>query len=128
MLFYNSKREVRIGRYMGYFYIIQGVNYPCAYVKIPSCNKTFYMNPNAFDMIRVHGGITYGDTYYPSSSVEARNNKDWFIGWDYAHLGDAMDFGDVMKLEGKHWTLEEIIKECKSVIEQLITKDAEAFS
>lgn len=127
MLFYNGKREVRVGKHLGYFYVIQGSNYPCAYVKVPSCNKTFYKNYNFFDELNVHGGITYGDYYYPSSPVEARKGNDWFIGWDYAHLEDAKDL-DKLKVGGKHWTLEEITKECKSVIEQLITKDAEAFS
>lgn len=127
MLFYNGKREVRIGKYMGYFFIIQGVNYPCAYVKIPSCNKTFHMNYNLTDKLNIHGGITYGDTYYPYSPEETRKWNDWYIGWDYAHSGDAKDF-DNTKFEGKYWTLEEITKDCKSVIEQLITIDAEVYS
>lgn len=71
--------------------------------------------------ISCHGGITWCDNF-----VKYIDKKGWFIGWDYAHFGDYIDCGDAalnnMFLNDKKWTTEEIVEECKNVIDQIVEK------
>jgi hypothetical protein len=69
--------------------------------------------------IDVHGGLTF--------SKRIKKGEDWvqdftpgaWIGWDYAHAFDDIGIGS---LRGKRWTKEEVIEDCKDVIDQLIDK------
>lgn len=82
--------------YKGYhYYILNLGTHPTAYVEITKGNKLFGKTYNEIyedDIdIEVHGGLTYSR--------------------DYMFLG---------KDTKKEWTTEEIIEECKSVIEQIM--------
>ena len=80
----HRKREILFeGTYLGYqFYILNLGTHPTAYVEIPETSTLYEKGYSEID-IEVHGGLTY-------SSYELADIKDnsWFIGWDYAHLGD----------------------------------------
>ncbi len=68
-------------------------------------------------VIDVHGGLTYSsDKLYIGINTVLDNS--WFIGWDYAHLGDYVSFIDC--IGDKKWTTNEMIEECKNVINQII--------
>lgn len=100
------------GGYKGYSYeIVSYGTHPCAYVEIPRNHRLF--NIRYVDIkgdIDVHGGITYsGDKY---------ENLSWWIGWDYAHIGDFMSFERYGQV-GKQWQLSEIRDEVFNVINQL---------
>ena len=50
----------------------------------------------------------------------------WFIGWDYAHLGDYYGYDminmimpEIYRLGGKKWTTMEILQDVRSVCKQL---------
>ena len=44
------------------------------------------------------------------------HKDDYWIGWDYAHLGDYCGWLNVFDSTGKKWTTEEILQEVKEVI------------
>ena len=114
----------------------------CGYVNI---GHTSLRNVD-YDNIDVwcHGGLTYGSSRL--NGHEAKS-KDWWIGWDYAHFMDGHDYDavfekfaddeDVIKQaafmkehyfkvdENCHiYTVDEVVEECKKVVEQIILLDA----
>jgi hypothetical protein len=101
-----------------YYYIFDLGSHPTAYIKIGKNNKFYNINYFDYDIdINVHGGITYTNNRLPI--WYGKQYKDsWFIGWDYAHAGDYTLYWN----KGKKYTLEEIIKDCKKVINQVISK------
>lgn len=103
--------------YMGYKVLI--VNYfthPCAYIGLPSNHKYDHVYYEDIPDIDCHGGLTYsGDDHQVVNELQ---NSGWFIGWDYAHFHDWC--GTFPRLGDKVWTTIEIIKECTSVVDQLI--------
>lgn len=45
----------------------------------------------------------------------------WFIGWYYAYAGDLVNCTPFSEeIGGKKWTIDEIKKECISVIDQIV--------
>lgn len=126
--------------YKGYsFYIINLWTHPCAYVKLRAGNKFFNKEWDELEEINCHGGVTYARDYLTCSKIVKNTNPNtslykayyrenivevvpksdrcWVIGWDYAHSGDK--YSD-SKVQGKMWSTEEIIEECKEVIDQII--------
>lgn len=94
-----------------HYYILNLGTHPTAYVEIPEGHKLWGVEYSNIKDIDVHGGLTYS-----SKQLMHIKSNNWFIGWDYAHWNDYM----VGINEGKKWTTEEIIEDCKSVIEQVI--------
>ena len=120
-MIYDSVRKRELlynGIYKGYhFYIISYGTHPCCYVEIPSKSKIFKITYMDIESIDVHGGLTYSSDKLYIGTNTALNNS-WFIGWDYAHLGDYVAFID--SIDGKKWTTNEMIDDCKNVINQII--------
>lgn len=115
---YAKKTNYCMGDFKGYDYLILGGNYPCAYVKIPKGSKLYKMEYEEADkLINVHGGVTYSEDHYPTQFKF--DSTEWWIGWDYAHTGDAMYVNDVF-ITGKLWGFDDIEKECFNVIDQII--------
>jgi len=120
MEIYKSGRvhEVLIqDTYRGYEYVIVTYgSHPCAYVKMLENSKNYEKNYDDID-INVHGGLTFGDDL-------TRVRKDltgWYIGWDYAHLGDFTFYNHSLGISPeKKYTINEIEIDCKDVINQLI--------
>lgn len=115
----TKKRELLYNDiYRGYhFYIISYGTHPCCYVEIPSKSKIFKMSYLDIESIDVHGGLTYSSDYL-CIGINTVLNNSWFIGWDYAHLGDYIGYFDY--IGDKKWTTNEMIEECKNVINQII--------
>lgn len=120
----NDKGEIlATGDYKGFrFYVVSYGTYPCAYVDVSNtslANKDYYEND-----IDCHGGLTYGRDYLSAVDIEKANGKR-YIGWDYDHYGDYTSnpytnmFGIYRECE-KRWTTEEIVAECKNVINQIV--------
>lgn len=114
---YGSKRKRELlyaGSYKKYhFYVMSLGTHPTAYVEIPETNKLYNIDYMDID-INVHGGLTFSDKkLYISDDVFI---DSYFIGWDYAHYGDYFIFDNEYT---KKWTTEEIIKDCKKVIDQV---------
>lgn len=62
--------------------------------------------------------MTYGSHYNPSTGIEDEN---WYIGWDYAHLGDHTADDELFgKLnQGHRYSTADVIEEAHNVIDQL---------
>ena len=118
-LYGDETRMILTSDYKGWTYsIITFGTHPCAYVDV---KDTMFDGKFYADIpIECHGGLTYSADYLPIT-----NDKGWFIGWDYAHLGDLfysqynIDMG-VIDIVSKEWTIDEVEEECKNVIDQLI--------
>lgn len=108
--------------YKGFhYYILNLGTHPTAYVEIPKEHVLYSMSyidiEDSEYYIDVHGGLTYSsDSLRIGEDTSLKNS--WFIGWDYAHLGDYLGY-DLVKSTDKKWTTLEIIEECKKVIEQI---------
>jgi hypothetical protein len=111
-----SPEIIKFGSYKNYnYYICDFGTHPTAYVEIPRRNKLYKKDYDEI-YVKVHGGITYSENILPLLI-----KGGWFIGWDYCHYGDYNAFMPFK--EGKKWTTEEIIKECKNVINQVRTQE-----
>ena len=114
---------IAYGEYKEYEYAV--INYgthPCCYVKLEQDDQ-FFGHEYANIPIACHGGLTYSRKVLQLSSTEI-DSDGWWIGWDYSHTGDyvpyleaILDKEDVNRL--KKWSTEELIGECKNVIDQL---------
>ena len=110
------------GTIKGFEYFILSLgSHPTAYVKIPKDHKYYKLG---YDDIPIdcHGGLTFASTDFSFNPMDIKDS--WWVGWDYAHSGDWYDStislpGDI---DRKKWTTEEILKEVKKVINQLVKK------
>ena len=120
----DRKRDVLLdGKFKGYRFIILNLGtHPTAYIEIPIGNKLFgkdyeeiYRSGLNLD---VHGGLTY------SRKNLLEDEESWFIGWDYAHLGDYLGYElgmpNELRIGGKKWTTQEIFNEVCCAIDQII--------
>lgn len=115
---FDQPERLTDGEYNGFsFYVLSLGTHPCAYVDVTDTelNGRDYGNID----IECHGGLTYSREYLCTV-----NKKGWFIGWDYSHYGDFVGYELEMPIDirtnGKIWTIDEIVAECKRVIDQLI--------
>ena len=122
----NKGEILATGTYKNFkYYVVSYGTHPCAYVDVSNtslANKDYHEND-----INCHGGLTYGRDYLSAVDTERANGK-WYIGWDYDHYGDytSNPFVDMFGVCGeceKRWTTEEIVAECKSVINQIVDKE-----
>ena len=131
----------RHGTYKNYDYLVINVHgtHFCAYVRIPE-EHPFYKVPYGRIPIDCHGGLTlseftdfaplkkleYDSTFHgffwSGKWVKENIQMGYWIGWDYAHLGDWMPY--MPDENDKKWTPDEIALEAKLVIEQIV-KEAE---
>lgn len=135
---YQSDRKMELlhyDKYKGYnYYILNLGTHPTAYIEIPKRHKLYKQDyDDIYKMgydIDVHGGLTYS-----SNELMGIKTENWFIGWDYAHAGDYMGYYSDFNnwniktihsiCDDKKWTTEEIIKECKNAIKQIIEIEKE---
>lgn len=115
----GSAEQIAGGTYKNFdYYVLNLKTHPTAYIDVT--NSPLNGCDEDID-ISCHGGITWCDNF-----VKHIDKKGWFIGWDYAHYGDYMGYGDVlfnnMFQYKKKWTTEEIVEECKNVIDQIVEK------
>lgn len=84
-------------------------SHPTAYVKVPK--DSIYYGEHYDDIpIDCHGGLTYSRT----------EEDGYWIGWDYAHFGDyCYSFFTVFNSEERKYTVNDILKDVKSVVKQL---------
>lgn len=106
------------GEYKGFkYYVLSLGTHPCAYVDVTETK----LNGCHYDNIEIdcHGGLTYSN-----SGLATVEKEGWFIGWDYAHYADyagyEAKFPYELRSNGKKWTTEEMVNECKVVIDQIL--------
>lgn len=109
--------------YKGYtYYVVSYGTHPCGYVEIPEGHPYYNVHYDNLD-IRCHGGLTFNDKL----AFEGIAYGKYCIGWDYAHVGDYVYYGDKVSFnfmehfrECDKYTTDEIIDDCKYVIDQII--------
>ena len=106
------------GEFKGFEYkIISYGTHPCCYVAIPEGHNFYNKHYEDID-IECHGGVTY--------SEKEEDGKYW-VGWDYAHLGDYVGIYemDILKdyihlhTNEKKWMTKELKEEVEEFIEKL---------
>lgn len=116
------------GTYKGLNYYVKNIEgmHPTAYIEL---SQKFRLYNDAYELekyegkvsIECHGGVTYvSQTLRGVDNDGERNHR--FVGWDYGHCTDFSGYyiGSERFSEKKKWTTEEIIEECKEVIEQIL--------
>ena len=109
------------------FFILNiGGTHPCAYVNaLPEDVANMgILEWGSYDdvdpFVDAHGGVTYCENCLKAEGKTYIGN---WLGWDYAHTGDYMystiDPYDFFGLREHKWTINELLDECKSVIEDL---------
>lgn len=108
-------------KYNGYkYYILSLGSHPTAYIEIPKGYELYGVEYDNIDL-DVHGGLTYGCEYLKISDDNTLSDS-WFIGWDYSHCNDYVEYkcsSNYKEENLKKWTTEEIIEECKNAIDLL---------
>lgn len=112
--------QIAAGTYKNFdYYVLNLKTHPTAYIDVTDSPLNGW-DYDYFD-ISCHGGLGYSE-----STLKTVDKKGWFIGWDYAHYGDYVDYGNAslnnMFPDKKKWTTEEIVEECKNVIDQIVEK------
>jgi hypothetical protein len=108
----NPPERLADGNYKGFdYYVLNLGTHPCAYVDVTD-TKLNHIQYNDID-IECHGGLTYSRGFLITVDKEG-----WFIGWDYAHFNDFSGDG-LFSRYGKKWTTQEMVNECKRVIDQI---------
>ena len=105
--------------YKGYEYIIVSYGtHPCCYIGLPSNHEYYELDYDSIDL-DVHGGLTYSGRLLHLPDID---RDKWYIGWDYAHMGDRFGNRDITDRFYKDhtWKTKELIKECIDAIDELI--------
>ena len=116
-----------LDKYHNYdFLIVNMGTHPTAYVRIPKTHpfyQTFYdyINPEPV-------GFEAGPFTFSRNSSEFASYLDtpipngWYLGWDYAHIGDFIGgHSDRYPYSsGRKYTTENIIADCKYIINYLL--------
>lgn len=108
----KTNETIGAGKINGYRYEIKNIrgSHPTAYVMLDKNNIYYDIDYGEIPIV-VHGGLTYSSN---------KNKGQYWIGWDYAHIGDYTSYCDG---DGKKWTTDEILNHVKDVINQLIEID-----
>ena len=113
----EGAEQIAAGTYKNFdYYVLNLHTHPTAYVDVSDSllNGVLYYDIDIF----CHGGLTYSEP-----TLKTVDKKGWFVGWDYAHYGDYIHGVETyLNYYNKKWTTEEIVKECKNVINQIVTK------
>lgn len=84
----------------------------CGYIGLPKRHKWHGKDYDKIP-IEVHGGLTFAQKDFIIEGY-------WWIGFDCAHFGDkVLSISHAESIE-HFWTLEEVVKEVKSMIKQVI--------
>ena len=113
----NPPEQIANGEYNGFnYYVLNLGTHPCAYVDVTE-TKLKNVEYDRID-IECHGGLKYSE-----HKLLTVDKEGWFIGWDYAHAGDFAGYDLIYpskRSPRRMWTTQEIVDECKEVIDQLV--------
>lgn len=119
------------GEHKGIEYaVVSYGHHPCAYIKVPKDSRHYGCRDDKLGYLGVplgvHGGLTFGDNLTHLNDAvdggEPFGEDDYWLGWDYAHCDDYTGSGafhPTLK-NNKRWTVEEILGEVRSAIDQLL--------
>lgn len=93
------------------YFIVSFGTHPCCYIKIPEEHELFGLDyDKIYELdydIPCHGGLTYSDDRLLDKE------KGWYLGWDYAHLGD---YSPMLEPDGRKYSVSVLIAEVVEVI------------
>lgn len=94
----------------------------CGYIRIPDTHSWQAIVDYNDIPLEVHGGVTFADRITKDDDRFKGQpfTSGYWVGWDYAHLGDAMPDGGFSFPGEKIWTAKEVEAECKNAIRQLL--------
>lgn len=79
----KTREMLAEGELLGFqYYIVSYGTHPCCYIRIPQDHELFGKHYDDIEDVYCHGGLTYSEDHLLDLE------KGWYIGWDYAHLGD----------------------------------------
>lgn len=110
----KTKEVIAKGELLGFeWFVVSYGTHPCCYIKIPEGHNYFGLDyddiNNLFDYpINCHGGLTFSDDHLLPDM-----ENGWYIGWDYAHLGDCHA---VVEPYGKKYSVSMLVAEVTEVI------------
>lgn len=113
----NTRKIFKSDAHKGYRYFVVSIGtHPTAYIELSSeeIKKPWE------EIIHTHGGITYWEKYCYFYNNQLIGKP--LIGWDYGHAQDMMMLRSGEIIDGYIWSVEEIEKDCHSVIEQVIAE------
>ncbi len=122
--------ESLTGEYLNYTWLVmrQEMGHLCGYVRLWNKHplEIYFKKKYPHDEIDIdcHGGLTFSEKITKKNAIKGFTPGYW-IGWDYAHCFDEMIINEASYhsiIPRKHWTENEVIKECYDVIEQLENK------
>lgn len=117
---YGDERKTTVlakGTYREYDVLVLSYGtHPCCYIKLEEGNKYYGKDYNDIP-VDCHYGLTFGEKTKSDDANGAFGNAFW-IGWDYAHLGDQTGgfFG------GRKYTTDELIDDLKFAVDSLCEK------
>lgn len=119
MVYKNERKQevLAYGEYKGIAFCVLSLGtHPCAYIKTNEPVENI-------DDIECNGGITYNESVLCLENGE--KVYGFWIGWDYTHCWDYTGLynGKMIydEINLKKHTTEEMIEDCKSVIEQVLS-------
>lgn len=81
-------RIVGHGRYKGMdYFLFWNDSWWCAYVDVTG-TQYHDIDYNKINELTCHGGLTFSSPYLGIDEYHSNDEKRWYLGWDYAHLGD----------------------------------------
>jgi len=66
--------------------------------------------------IEVHGGLTFGQVGRNSDNWP--DDSLWWFGFDTYHAGDYVEYTSEIKIDGRKWSLEDVIGETETMAAQ----------
>lgn len=106
------------GEHAGFeFFILWYSSHPNAYVRIPKGHPYYEKDYGEIDSkCMVHGGFTFSGE---DLDKRYRLPEGWYLGWDYGHRYDFINLHG-RHLNGVKWMVEDIERDCKEVIDEII--------
>lgn len=113
-----------LGHWCGYIRLPDGHPY-CKFIDkkrwFSIGSRRFYYSDYSKIPLDCHGGITFGRKVKAKEKWPQGFTDGYWIGWDYAHAGDYLPPSDHFGgLSGREWFEDDVVRECKTVIDQLL--------
>lgn len=111
-------KVIASGHYNSLNYYVKNIGHlhPTAYIEIPKGHKAYCSKK--LNELPCHYGVTFNESYLHGVDDNGSRGHQ-FVGWDYGHAFDYSPFyekGSYLEKNCKRWTTEEVISECKRII------------
>ena len=115
----NKIEDIKVladGTYLGFkVCILSYGTHPCCYFKLNEGDKFIGEGMDSIPL-NCHGGITFAQ----ETDKDSPMGEGYWLGWDYAHCGDAFGSG-MLGLSGKKYTTDMLVADLKEAIKHYVT-------